>query len=141
MGLRLAGPSLAIDPSVIADRLSSPVAPGAIQIAGGSLIILGVACGTMGGYPHVAHVISADLGRIGQLRPGDRVRFLKVVPREARRLDTESRRASRMLMTRVSTIAGDPIEARVGIEADSGSEQTIGRIGLSLTDEPTKKVE
>ena len=57
------------------DRLSAPVAPGAIQVAGGQLIILGVACGTMGGYPHVAHVISADLDRVGQLCPGDQVVF------------------------------------------------------------------
>src|SRR4029077_10506692 len=65
MGLRLEG-----DPVSVAsapERLSTPVAPGAVQAAGGQLIVLGIACGTMGGYPHVAHVISADLDGLGQL--------------------------------------------------------------------------
>jgi biotin-dependent carboxylase-like uncharacterized protein len=66
---------------------SAPVAPGAIQVAGGLPIILGVAGGTMGGYPHVAHVISADLDRLAQARPGDRLRFASVDLAEARRLD------------------------------------------------------
>jgi len=32
---------------------------------------------TAGGYPKIAGVISADLWRLGQLRPGQKVRFLK----------------------------------------------------------------
>ena len=73
MGLRLEGePTTLVSPP---ERLSTPVAPGAVQVAGGQLIVLGVACGTMGGYPHVAHVISADLDRLGQLKPGDTVAF------------------------------------------------------------------
>ena len=62
-----------------------PVAPGAVQVAGGQLIVLGVACGTMGGYPHVAHVISADLDRLGQLKAGDVIQFECVTIEEARR--------------------------------------------------------
>ena len=73
--------------SMRAERLSAPVAPGAVQLAGGHLIILGVACGTMGGYPHVAHVISADLHRLGQLKPGDLLGFRRVTLDEARLLD------------------------------------------------------
>lgn len=65
------------------ERLSSPVAPGAIQVAGGQLIVLGVACGTLGGYPHVAHVISADLDRLGQLKPGDTIAFRRVTLEDA----------------------------------------------------------
>jgi allophanate hydrolase subunit 2 len=38
---------------------------------------------TIGGYPKVAHVIRADLDRLAQLRPGDRVRFARVTPEEA----------------------------------------------------------
>jgi allophanate hydrolase subunit 2 len=91
MGLRLEtenGPD-AFAELFEADRLSAPVAPGAVQATPGGLIVLGVACGTMGGYPIVAHVISADLDRLGQLRPGDRLAFREVELGEARALDQE----------------------------------------------------
>lgn len=102
MGLRLESDPIAVksDPS----RLSAPVAPGAVQVAGGQLIVLGVACGTMGGYPHVAHVISADLDRLGQLTPGDTVAFSLVSLQEARSLDLAARRARATLLRRLSTI-------------------------------------
>ncbi|MBX6316049.1 MAG: biotin-dependent carboxyltransferase family protein [Isosphaeraceae bacterium] len=99
MGLRLVGTALdlASDP----ERVSTPVAPGAVQVAGGQPILLGPACGTMGGYPHVAHVISADLDRLAQLRPGDEVRLQRVEWDEARHLDRQHRRclAERVLRT------------------------------------------
>jgi allophanate hydrolase subunit 2 len=91
VGLRLDGPL--IEGYENPDRPSAPVAPGAVQIAGGRPLILGVAGGTMGGYPHMAHVISADLDRLGQARPGQELRFARVELAEARRLDRE-RRAS-----------------------------------------------
>jgi 5-oxoprolinase (ATP-hydrolysing) subunit C len=105
MGLRLEG-----EPVVIAappGRLSAPVAPAAVQVAGGQLIVLGIAGGTMGGYPHVAHVISADLDRLGQLRPGDVIRFRRVSLDEARRADRAMRSAAKMLFNRVATAALD----------------------------------
>jgi biotin-dependent carboxylase-like uncharacterized protein len=111
MGLKLVGPPLEVTPDP--DRLSAPVAPGAIQVAGGQLIILGVACGTMGGYPHVAHVISADLDRIGQLRPGDSVLFDRVSVQEARDLDRALRQTSRAFLARVASLAGDPPSAQL----------------------------
>jgi allophanate hydrolase subunit 2 len=37
--------------------------------------VLGVDGQTIGGYPKVAHVIAADLDRLGQLRPGDKIEF------------------------------------------------------------------
>jgi biotin-dependent carboxylase-like uncharacterized protein len=85
MGLRLEGSPVAA--STPSDRVSAPVAPGAIQIAGGQPIVLGVAGGTMGGYLHLAHVITADLDRIGQLRPGDSVTFRRIELEEARQVD------------------------------------------------------
>ena len=105
MGLRLEGPSLEFMSQP--DRLSAPVAPGAIQVAGGQLIILGVACGTMGGYPHVAHVISADLDRVGQLAPGDQIQFRPVALDSARKLDVTARLAHRALLVRVASLARD----------------------------------
>jgi 5-oxoprolinase (ATP-hydrolysing) subunit C len=105
MGLRLEGEPVTIDSPP--ERLSTPVAPGAIQVAGGQLIVLGVACGTMGGYPHVAHVISADLDRLGQLRPGDNIAFRVVTLEEARLLDLSARQRRRALIHRLATLVGD----------------------------------
>jgi allophanate hydrolase subunit 2 len=105
MGLRLEGDPIAIDAPP--DRLSAPVAPGALQVAGGQLIVLGVAGGTMGGYPHVAQLISADLDRLGQLRPGDAIRFRRVTLDEARVADQEMRLARKALLNRVATAAQD----------------------------------
>ena len=85
-------------------RLSTPVAPGAVQVAGGQLIVLGVACGTMGGYPHVAHVISADLDRLGQLKPGDMLTFRPVPLEEARSLDRAVRQARGVALRRLGTV-------------------------------------
>ena len=105
MGLRLEGRSWEVvsDP----DRVSTPLTPGAIQAAGGRPLVLGVACGTMGGYPHVAHVISADLDRLGQVRPGDAVRFERVTLAEARVWDREALIVSAARRARIATAAGD----------------------------------
>jgi allophanate hydrolase subunit 2 len=105
MGLRLEG-----DPVAVAsqpERLSTPVAAGAVQVAGGQLIVLGVACGTMGGYPHVAQVISADLDRLGQLQPGDPIAFRPVTLEEARHQHSRARQARSAYLSRVSTMAQD----------------------------------
>ncbi len=106
MGLRLAGPRL--DHPADPDRLSAPVGPGAIQLAAGCWIVLGPDGGTMGGYPHVAHVISADLARLAQARPGDTIRFTSRTLGEARQLDRDDRgeRASRLLLLRAAVADG-----------------------------------
>ncbi len=105
VGLRLEGPRIEVraDPS----RLSAPVGFGAVQIAGGRPILLGPACGTMGGYPVVAHVISADLDRLGQARPGTTLRFARIGLNEARRLDRLDREARSRLALRLATLASD----------------------------------
>ena len=97
MGLRLGGPPIAREAE--ADRPSAPVAPGAIQITGGRPIVLGVAGGTMGGYLHLAHFISADLDRLAQLRPGDPVTFRRIEVEEARRIDRSDRLERSRLLT------------------------------------------
>lgn len=76
MGLRLRGPAI---PSPPGHMLTEGVALGAVQIPpGGQPILLFVEHQTTGGYPKPANVISADLGRVGQLRPRDPVRFERV---------------------------------------------------------------
>jgi biotin-dependent carboxylase-like uncharacterized protein len=75
MGYRLRGARLE---APAADRLSTPTPMGTIQVPeGGSPIVLMADRQTTGGYPRVAAVISADLGIVGQLKPGDWVRFAR----------------------------------------------------------------
>lgn len=74
MGLRLS--SKVSWPSDGKELVSAPVVPGTLQLpAGGQPILLGVDAQTIGGYPRLGHVITADLDRLGQLRPGDSLRF------------------------------------------------------------------
>jgi antagonist of KipI len=81
MGLRLQGMPLVVPAR---ELVSEPVCPGAVQVTrNGQCIVLGVDGQTIGGYPKLAQVISADLDKIGQLRPGDRIRFQLITLAEA----------------------------------------------------------
>lgn len=73
MGLRLDGPVLPRHPG---HMLTEGVSLGAVQVPpDGRPIILFVEHQTTGGYPKIANVISADLHRVGQLRPRDQLCF------------------------------------------------------------------
>lgn len=82
MGVRLEGPALR---RAGGEELpSGPVLPGTLQVPpDGQPILLLADAQTLGGYPQLGHVITADLPRAGQLRPGDRVRFQPVSLEEA----------------------------------------------------------
>jgi antagonist of KipI len=71
----------------VSHMITEGVSLGAIQVPSrGSPIILFVEQQTTGGYPKIANVISADLHRVGQLRPRDQIRFEQVSFEEARSL-------------------------------------------------------
>ncbi len=58
------------------EQVSGPVVPGTLQLPpGGQPILLGVDGQTIGGYPRLGYVISADLDHMGQLLPGERLSF------------------------------------------------------------------
>lgn len=83
MGLRLGGSTFEMDKP--GKMLSEGVALGAVQIAaGGQPIIMFVEQQTTGGYPKIANIIAADMHSVGQLRPRDEVRFVRVSLEEAR---------------------------------------------------------
>ena len=85
MGLRLEGPPLS--ERADGEMITEGVSLGAVQVPpGGSPIILFVEQQTTGGYPKIANVISADLHRVGQLRPRDEIRFERVTLETARSL-------------------------------------------------------
>lgn len=61
----------------IENRPSSAIWPGALQQPlGGRGFLLLADAQTTGGYPHILQVARADRHLLGQIRPGDRVRFL-----------------------------------------------------------------
>jgi antagonist of KipI len=85
MGLRLEG--IPIAQHAGRQMITEGVSLGAVQVPDGGLpIILCVEQQTTGGYPKIANVISADLHRVGQLRPRDEVRFELVTFEAARSL-------------------------------------------------------
>jgi biotin-dependent carboxylase-like uncharacterized protein len=85
MGYRLEGPL--IEHKAGADIVSDGIPPGAVQVPGDGLpIILLADRQTTGGYVKIATVSTADLPKLAQAQPGDRVRFLQVTEEEAYRL-------------------------------------------------------
>jgi antagonist of KipI len=80
MGYRLHGPP--IEHLKGADIISEPIARGAIQVPGDGLpILLLWDAQVSGGYTKIANVISADLDRMAQVMPGERLCF-QAVPLE-----------------------------------------------------------
>lgn len=91
MGIRLDGPAL--EHVKGHDIVSDGIVTGAIQVPGNGMPILLLADHqTTGGYPKVGTVISADIPRLGRMRPGDEVRFeeITVEAAEAARADLEA---------------------------------------------------
>jgi antagonist of KipI len=82
IGYRLQGPEL--NHRGPTDIISGGLATGCIQVpAGRQPIVLMVDRQTTGGYPVIASVISADLHRVAQKLPGDKLTFRLVTLEEA----------------------------------------------------------
>jgi 5-oxoprolinase (ATP-hydrolysing) subunit C len=104
MGLRLAGKPLTMPER---ELVSEPVCPGTVQVTrDGQCIVLGVDGQTIGGYPKIAQVISADLDCLGQLRPGDRIRFVRVTLDEAAKINRDRQRELNAWILRLRTALG-----------------------------------
>jgi len=85
MGMRLDGPNL--ENKVNTNIKSEGLIRGVIQVpADGKPIILLSDHGTIGGYPKIATVISADLDKVAQLSPGMKIEFKEVNLEEAEKL-------------------------------------------------------
>ncbi len=79
MGVRLDDPAGVFADAAILSLASDAIVPGDIQILGdGTPIVLMRDHQPTGGYPRIATVISADLDRFAQLRPGTSVAFESV---------------------------------------------------------------
>lgn len=87
MGVRLTDEGGVFAGIRVLSLVSDAVVPGDIQILGdGTPIVLMRDHQPTGGYPRIATVISADLDRFAQLRPGTKVRFESVTVSRAQDL-------------------------------------------------------
>jgi biotin-dependent carboxylase-like uncharacterized protein len=85
MGARLSGPRIAHARGH--DIVSDGIALGAVQVPGdGQPIVLLADRQSTGGYTKIATVCSFDIPRVGQAKPGQRVRFSAVDIADAQRL-------------------------------------------------------
>ena len=85
MGMRLEGSH--IEHVQGADIVSDGIALGAVQVPGdGQPLVLLADRQSTGGYTKIATVCSFDIGRVGQLRPGQSVRFEQIAIEDAHRL-------------------------------------------------------
>lgn len=85
MGVRLQGPGLVlVKPR---EMISAAVNTGVVQVPpSGHPIVLLPSRQSVGGYPRIAAVAGADIGRFTQLRPGEKVRFEKIPLQQAQEL-------------------------------------------------------
>ncbi len=82
MGMGLTGAALAIDKPL--SMPSEALVRGAVQVMGtGDPFVLMADHQTTGGYPKIATVVSMDIDRLAQARPGNTLRFILVPPAEA----------------------------------------------------------
>ncbi len=101
-GLRLRGTALHIADA--RTRISEPVVPGTLQLPpDGQPIVLLAEAQTVGGYPRIGHVITADLPRLTQRRAGQHLRFIAVDQTQAQRANTEQRARLTRIALAIST--------------------------------------
>lgn len=109
MGYQLEGPPLvaARGHNIVSDGIVS----GHVQVPGnGQPIILMRDRQTTGGYPKIATVISADLDRLAQCRPGTAIAFRRVDEDEAVALARQHR-------ARIASLAGRLMPARPDLDS------------------------
>jgi antagonist of KipI len=86
MGYRLEGNAIMHKKEVVKSIISEPSVPGGIQVPPDGQPIILLVEQTVGGYTKIATVISSDIGKVGQAKPGDRIRFRQVDIGEAHKI-------------------------------------------------------
>ena len=135
-GIRLIGPrpewvrdsggEAGLHPSNIHDN---PYAIGAVDFTGDMPVILGPDGPSLGGFVCPATVIEADLWQLGQLRAGDRIRFIPVTVETGR----DIARAQNVEMTSLSSVPVNwsgcgALQSPIVLETGEGSERLVGRL-------------
>lgn len=86
MGVRLEGPRIERRSDVEESIISEGLISGGIQVPGDGKPIIILTELVTGGYTKIATIISTDLHRVAQLKPGDRVKFKPISIEEAHHL-------------------------------------------------------
>jgi biotin-dependent carboxylase-like uncharacterized protein len=86
MGYRLEGDPITHKEAVDKSIISEPSVPGGIQVPPDGQPIILLVEQTVGGYTKIATVISSDIGKVGQAKPGDQIHFRQVELDEAHRV-------------------------------------------------------
>ena len=103
MGARLDGPLL--ERAGAGELISQPVVAGSVQVPPyGRPIVLLAERQTIGGYPQIGHVISADVPKLARAQSGTRLRFREVSLDEARAAWIEARREEALLQAGLELI-------------------------------------
>ena len=109
MGIRLEGARL--EHTAAAEIVSDATVPGSIQVPGaGQPIVLLADAQTAGGYPKIATVITADLGRLAALRPGHSLRFATVSAAEGAQIARAAEAETRALIAAIRPLPADGID-------------------------------
>ena len=109
MGIRLEGARL--EHTAAAEIVSDATVPGSIQVPGaGQPIVLLADAQTAGGYPKIATVITADLGRLAALRPGQSLRFATVTAAEGAQIARAAEAETRALIAAIRPLPADGID-------------------------------
>jgi len=105
MGIRLEGPLLEHRPDKSTEIVSDGMVPGAIQVPGSGAPIVMLADGpTVGGYPKIATVISADLPKLAVMTPGSRLCFSAVTVEEAENILSAGREHFTALLATIAPL-------------------------------------
>ena len=134
-GIRLIGPrpewvrdtggEAGLHPSNIHDN---PYAVGAVDFTGDMPVILGPDGPSLGGFVCPATVIEADLWQLGQLRAGDRIRFVPVTVRTAREIARIQNEEIASLSPLSSQWSRCPLESPIALDIGEGEERLVGRL-------------
>jgi urea carboxylase len=126
MWARLDGGEAGLHPSNIHDNA---YAIGTLNFTGDMPVILGPDGPSLGGFVCPATIIHAELWKMGQLRPGDTVRFRAVTSAQADQMDVELELAGEDLTTplpRLPAKAAQPTEpAVIAVHPQTNSEPPV----------------
>lgn len=86
MGVRLEGPKIERRSNVEESIISEGLISGSIQVPGDGKPIIILTELVTGGYTKIATIISVDLPKVAQLKPGDEIRFRSISIEEAHSL-------------------------------------------------------
>lgn len=123
--VRESGGEAGLHPSNIHDN---PYAIGAVDFTGDMPVILGPDGPSLGGFVCPVTIIEADLWQLGQLKAGDKVRFVPVSLETARSLAVARREESRDLQAQAVKWQAIPLESPVVLDVGSLDKRLVARL-------------